>query len=225
MIIYCVEDDMNVRDLVVYALNTGGFRATGFPDAKSFLHGLSKELPVLVLLDIMLPGTDGLTVLKDLKSNPETRDIPVIMLTAKGTEFDKVQGLDLGADDYITKPFGVLELISRIKSVLRRVTPKENLKEISVGSITLNPAKHLVLAENQEVRLTLKEFELLQYLMENKGIVLSREKLLDRIWGYDFEGETRTVDVHIRTLRRKLGHCGEEIETVRGIGYRTGGSG
>ncbi len=224
MMIYCVEDDDNIRDLVIYALNSSGFLAAGFPDSNSFFQRLKRERPLLVLLDIMLPGTDGLSVLKQLKANSNTRDIPVIMLTAKGSEFDKVQGLDMGADDYVTKPFGVMELISRIKSVLRRTAPKAKPEDMHVANITLNKEKHRVLVDDEEIRLTFKEFELLQYLMENEGIVLSREKLLERIWGYDFEGETRTVDVHIRTLRRKLGTGESAIETVRGVGYRIGGT-
>lgn len=220
--IYCVEDDPNIRELVIYALKTSGFEAKGFPDAKNFFEELKKKLPSLILLDIMLPGTDGLTVLKMLKDNAVTKDIPVIMLTAKGTEFDIVQGLDLGADDYITKPFGVLELISRIKSVLRRVEPKTDQSILKVGDITIDTGRHMVTAGNNEIKLTSKEFQLLYLLMSNAGIVLTRDMLLDKIWGFDFDGETRTLDVHIRSLRKKLGEHGRKIETVRGIGYRMG---
>lgn len=220
--IYCVEDDPNIRALIVYTLKTGGFEAKGFPDSISFFDELKTKFPSLILLDIMLPGTDGLTVLKKLKDNTATRDIPVIMLTAKGTEFDKVQGLDMGADDYITKPFGVLELISRVKSVLRRVEPKTEQNVLKAGNITIDTAKHMVMAGSTEIKLTVKEFELLYYLMSNVGIVLTRDKLLDKIWGFDFEGETRTLDVHIRSLRKKLGEYGRAIETVRGVGYRMG---
>lgn len=220
--IYCVEDDPNIRELVVYTLKTGGFEAKGFADADSFFKGLEREIPSLTLLDIMLPVTDGLTILRRLKASAGTRDIPVIMLTAKDSELDKVQGLDLGADDYIAKPFGVLELLSRVKSVLRRTQPRQEADELRAGSICLNTEKHRVLAGSEEVKLTLKEFELLHVLMLNCGIVLSREKLLEKIWGYEFEGETRTVDVHVRTLRQKLGPAGEIIETVRGVGYRIG---
>jgi len=220
--IYCVEDDTNIRELVIYALKTAGFEAKGFSDAAAFFNELKSGLPSLVLLDIMLPGTDGLTVLKMLKDNAATRDIPVIMLTAKGSEFDIVQGLDMGADDYITKPFGVLELVSRIKSVLRRYEPKKDQKILKAGNITIDTEKHMVWAGNTEVKLTVKEFELLYCLMSNAGIVLTRDRLLDKIWGIDFDGETRTLDVHIRFLRKKLGEHGKAIETVRGIGYRMG---
>jgi len=222
--IYCVEDDPNIRELIVYSLKTGGFEAKGFPDAESLFGEIKAKLPSLVLLDIMLPGIDGLSVWKMLRDNPDTRNLPVIMLTAKGTEFDIVQGLDMGADDYITKPFGILELISRVKSVLRRAEPKKDQRVLKVGDITIDTEKHMVLAGNSEIKLTVKEFELLYYLMSNAGIVLTREKLLDKIWGFDFEGETRTLDVHIRSLRKKLGEYGRAIETVRGIGYRRGTS-
>ena len=223
--IYCVEDDRNIRDLVVYALKTGGLDAEGFEDAEDFYAALKKEKPELVLLDIMLPGEDGMTVLSTLKSRSDTKEIPVIMLTAKGAEYDKVRGLNQGADDYVAKPFGVMELLARIKAVLRRSGKEQDAKrELSAGGIVLNLDRHQAFAENEEVELTYKEFELLEYLLENRGIVLSREKLLKAIWGYDFEGETRTVDVHIGNLRQKLGSCGSAIETVRGVGYRIGGS-
>jgi len=220
--IYCVEDDPNIRELIIYTLKTGGFEAKGFSDSISFFNEMKTKFPSLILLDIMLPGTDGLTILKKLKENAATSDIPVIMLTAKGTEFDKVQGLDMGADDYITKPFGVLELISRVKSVLRRVEPKTKNNVLKAGDITMDTAKRMVMAGNTEIKLTAKEFELLYYLMSNVDIVLTRDKLLDKIWGFDFEGETRTLDVHIRSLRKKLGKYGKAIETVRGVGYRMG---
>lgn len=219
--IYCVEDDGNIRDLVVYTLETGGFEAKGFPEARSFFESLEKEQPTLILLDIMLSGMDGVTILRRLKASESTRNIPVIMLTAKSSELDKVKGLDLGADDYITKPFGVLELISRVKSVLRRVQPSQT-DTFSAGHVILSVDKHKVTVSGEEIKLTLKEFELLHYLLANAGMVLTREKLLEKIWGYDFEGETRTVDVHIRTLRQKLGSDGDLIETVRGVGYRIG---
>ncbi|HHX14328.1 MAG TPA: response regulator [Clostridiales bacterium] len=221
--IYCVEDDKNIRDLVVYALNTGGLDAVGFPDAESFYKALAERKPVLVLLDIMLPGEDGLAILAKLKRDHETANIPVIMLTAKSSEYDKVQGLDQGADDYIAKPFGVMELMSRIKAVLRRSAPKDASNELKIGPLSLNREQHKVFAEDVEIQLTYKEFQLLNYLMENQGIALTRDKLLKAIWGYDYEGETRTVDVHIGTLRQKLGDAGQLIETVRGIGYRIGG--
>lgn len=223
--IYCVEDDSSIRELIIYALQSTGLEAKGFANGKDFFQGMDKQLPSLILLDIMLPGQNGLDILKQLKIKPDTREIPVIMLTAKSTEYDKVLGLDSGADDYITKPFGVMELISRVKAVLRRVYPKtETCREISIDGLKLNIDKHMVHAKGKEITLTFKEFELLKYLMQNKGIVLTRDKLLEIIWGYDYKGETRTVDVHIRTLRQKLGDCGLLIETVRGVGYRMGGS-
>lgn len=220
--IFCVEDDSNIRELVVYTLETTGFKARGFEDGKEFLEALALETPELVLMDIMLPGEDGLELLKRLKSSPKTREIPVIMVTAKGAEYDKVRGLDLGADDYVTKPFGMMELVSRIKAVLRR-TKKESQDPqdvIRAGGIEINTRKHEVTADGEVVNLTLKEYELLKRLMKNRGIVMTRDCLLEDIWGYDFDGETRTVDVHVRTLRQKLGSCGEMIETVRGVGYR-----
>jgi len=221
--IYCVEDDKSIRDLIVYALGSGGFEAAGLCDGKELFLSLSKELPDLILLDIMLPGEDGISILKRLRASLRTKEIPVIMLTAKSAEYDKVLGLDSGADDYITKPFGVMELISRVKAVLRRVGPKERNPQLTVGDVTIRVDKHQVLAKGKEITLTLKEFELLRYLMENVGLVLTRDKVLETVWGYEYEGETRTVDVHIRTLRQKLGECGGMIETVRGVGYRIGG--
>ena len=221
--IYCVEDDRSIRELIVYALKSHGFEAEGHSDGKAFFEALTSQgLPSLVLLDIMLPGEDGIEILKRLKASAKTRHIPVIMLTAKGTEYDKVLGLDSGADDYVTKPFGVMELLSRIKAVLRRSGAAGSPLELSAGRISLNTERHAVYADGEEVSLTLKEFELLKYLLENVGIVLTRDKLLDRVWGYDYKGETRTVDVHIRTLRQKLGNAGSMIETVRGVGYRIG---
>lgn len=218
--IFCVEDDRNIRELVVYTLTSTGMEAEGFEDGEVFFKALAERLPELILLDIMLPGEDGLTILKKLRSNKKTKDIPVIMVTAKGTEYDKVSGLDAGADDYVTKPFGMMELVSRIKAVLRRTKKKEEIEVLKAGTITLNEKKHEVLVAGEHINLTLKEYEMLKRLMHNKGIVLTRDRLLEEIWGYDFDGETRTVDVHIRTLRQKLGSAGEEIETVRGVGYR-----
>lgn len=219
--IYCVEDDSNIRELVVYTLNTTGFKACGFEDGKSFLEALAVETPELILLDIMLPGEDGLAILRKLKNSSKTREIPVIMVTAKSTEYDKVIGLDGGADDYVTKPFGMMELVSRIKAVLRRTT-KVKKGEFVVENLLLNVEKHEVTVDGSNVVLTLKEFELLNRLVQNQNIVLTRDRLLEDIWGYDFDGETRTVDVHIRTLRQKLGSAGELIQTVRGVGYRLG---
>lgn len=220
--IFCVEDDSNIRELVVYTLQSTGMKACGFEDGKSFLEALALETPELILLDIMLPGEDGMELLGRLKSSVKTREIPVIMVTAKGAEYDKVMGLDAGADDYVTKPFGMMELVSRIKAVLRR-TAKEDYKredKIALGAIVMDLKKHEVLADGEQVTLTLKEYELLKRMMHNPGIVLTRDQLLEDIWGYDFGGETRTVDVHVRTLRQKLGVCKEQIETVRGVGYR-----
>ena len=220
--IFCVEDDSNIRELVVYTLETTGFQARGFEEGKSFLEALALETPDLILMDIMLPGEDGISLLKRLKNSSKTREIPVIMVTAKGAEYDKVKGLDLGADDYVTKPFGMMELVSRIKAVLRRSgAAKKKAEDIIVsGSLEINTKKHEVKADGEVVGLTLKEYELLKRLMENPNIVMTRDSLLEEIWGYDFDGETRTVDVHIRTLRQKLGKCGERVETVRGVGYR-----
>lgn len=220
--IFCVEDDSNIRELVVYTLETTGFQARGFEEGKSFLEALALETPDLILMDIMLPGEDGISLLKRLKNSSKTRDIPVIMVTAKGAEYDKVKGLDLGADDYVTKPFGMMELVSRIKAVLRRSgAAKKKAEDIIVsGNLEINTKKHEVKADGEVVGLTLKEYELLKRLIENPNIVMTRDFLLEEIWGYDFDGETRTVDVHIRTLRQKLGKCGERVETVRGVGYR-----
>lgn len=218
--IYCVEDDSSIRDLVIYTLNVSGFEAMGFSDGTSFLEAVNQKKPQLVLLDIMLPGIDGITILKTLRSQTETADIPVIMATAKGTEYDKVMGLDLGADDYLSKPFGMMEMVSRIKAVLRRTTPKETSKILRVGELELNLNEHAVTSCGERVQLTLKEYELLRLFMENVRQVFSRDQLLSCIWGSDYVGETRTVDVHIGTLRTKLGACGDYIQTVRGVGYR-----
>ena len=222
--IFCVEDDANIRKLVVYTLESTGFEAKGFEDGKGFLEEISKgkELPELVLLDIMLPGMDGMEILKRLKQDSKTKDIPVIMATAKGAEYDKVQGLDAGADDYVTKPFGMLELVSRVKAVLRRSQKHSDSSKhvIEVKGISIDLKKHEVKAGGEVITLTLKEYELLKRLLQNPNIVLTRDNLLGEIWGYDFDGETRTVDVHVRTLRQKLGEYGDRIETVRGVGYR-----
>lgn len=219
--IYCVEDDASIRELVVYTLQATGYEAQGFADGKAFSAALELQKPDLVLLDIMLPGEDGLQILKRLRANSLTADLPVIMVTAKGTEFDKVIGLDNGADDYITKPFGMMELVSRVKALLRR-TRKEPAHALACGGLELNHDTHRVRVDGKEIILTYKEFELLEYLLENRGIVLTRDKILDRIWGYSADVETRTLDVHIRSLRQKLGSSGDMIETVRGVGYRIG---
>ena len=220
--IYCVEDERNIRELLVYTLGTTGFEAKGIRDGKELKKALKEELPELILLDIMLPGEDGYSILENLKKNQETKDIPVIMVTAKEAEYDKVRGLDSGADDYITKPFGMMEFIARVKAVLRRVSKQSGKKEYTYKGLTIHVERHQVFDGERQVELTLKEFELLRYLMENQGLVLSRDQILEKIWGYEFSGETRTVDVHIRTLRQKLGESGFLIETVRGVGYRIG---
>ena len=221
--IYCVEDDNGIRDLMIYTLNSAGFKATGFSGSKKFWEALAEQKPELIMLDIMMPGEDGITILKKLKSQSSTADIPIIMATAKGTEFDKVIGLDLGADDYLAKPFGMMEMVSRVKAVLRRSKPKEDKVILRVGDLQLNTGAHIVTANDERVQLTLKEYKLLSKFMKNLGLVFTREQLLTDIWGTDFVGETRTVDVHIGTLRTKLGKCGEYIETVRGVGYRMEG--
>lgn len=220
--IYCVEDDDNIRELVIYTLETTGLKARGFAEGSAFMEALAFDTPELILLDIMLPGDDGLELLKKLKSSAKTKNIPVIMVTAKGSEYDKVVGLDSGADDYVTKPFGMMELVSRIKAVLRRSGKIEDRIDTEISGVCVDVKKHQVTVDGKEVSLTLKEFELLEKLMRNQGIVLTRDQLLTEIWGYDFDGETRTVDVHIRTLRQKLGDKGEIIQTVRGVGYRVG---
>ena len=221
--IYCVEDDDNIRELVIYTLESTGLKARGFAEGTAFMEALAFDTPELILLDIMLPGEDGLTLLRKLKGSAKTKDIPVIMVTAKGAEYDKVIGLDSGADDYVAKPFGMMELVSRIKAVLRRSGQVPDKADLEIGGVLMNVKKHEVTVDGEPVTLTLKEFELLERLMRNQNIVLTRDQLLMDIWGYDFDGETRTVDVHIRTLRQKLGDKGWIIETVRGVGYRAGG--
>ena len=220
--IYCVEDDDNIRELVIYTLETTGLKAKGFAEGAEFMEALAFDTPELILLDIMLPGEDGLAILRKLKNSSKTKDIPVIMVTAKGTEYDKVIGLDSGADDYVTKPFGMMELVSRIKAVLRRSGQTADKADLEVDGVKMNVKKHEVTVDGEAVTLTLKEYELLERLMRNRNIVLTRDQLLEDIWGYDFDGETRTVDVHVRTLRHKLGEKGAIIETVRGVGYRIG---
>ena len=221
--IYVLEDDANIRKLVDYALTREGYSVEGFGTPAEFWAAVARQIPQLVLLDIMLPQEDGLSVLRKLRSRSDTRRLPVIMLTARSSEFDKVTGLDSGADDYVTKPFGMMELISRIKAVLRRSGKQQDKTKLSVGGICLDTKKHEVKVDGENAVLTFKEFELLEKLMRNQGIVLTRDQLLTEIWGYDFDGETRTVDVHIRTLRQKLGEQGSLVKTVRGVGYRIGG--
>ena len=217
--IYCVEDDNAIRDLMLYTLGASGFQAKGFPDSTFFWQAMTEEKPELILLDIMLPGEDGITVLKRLRAVSATANIPVIMATAKGSEFDKVIGLDTGADDYLVKPFGMMEMVARIKAVMRRTAPKAD-QVLTCGDIVLDEVRHIVTVDGKQVVLTLKEYELLKLLMENAGQVFTRDILLSRIWGQDYLGETRTVDVHIGTLRTKLAKGGEKIETVRGVGYK-----
>ena len=221
--IYYVEDDDSIRELVAYTLTQMGMETRGFTCADEFWPAMAKKQPDLILLDVMLPGEDGLLILKKLYDDQKTTDIPVVMVTAKGTEFDRVKGLDLGADDYIVKPFGMAELIARVRARLRRIAPKAEDDVLTIGKITLNQRGHLVRVGSEAVALTLKEYDLLSLLMENKGMAFSREQLLERVWDYGYDGGTRTVDVHIQTLRAKLGECGSMIETVRGIGYRFGG--
>ncbi len=220
MMIFCVEDDQAIRDLMIYTLNSAGFEAMGFEDGNAFFPALEKKKPELILLDIMLPGEDGITILKKLRSNTSTSNIPVIMATAKGTEYDKVIGLDLGADDYLAKPFGMMEMVSRVKAVLRRVIKNESISVLRMGKLELNLSNHTVFLDGERIELTLKEYEMLRLFMNNPGKVFSRDQLLNEIWETEYIGETRTVDVHIGTLRTKLGDCGEYIETVRGVGYR-----
>jgi two-component system alkaline phosphatase synthesis response regulator PhoP len=220
--IYCIEDDESIRELIVYALNTSGFEGYGFEDSVDFYRELDKSLPDLILLDIMLPGDDGLTILDNLRKNSNTKDIPVIMLTAKSSEYDKVKGLDMGADDYMSKPFGVMELISRINAVLRRSGQFNSHNLLSLDSIVIDYDKRIVRVDNEVIKLTYKEFELLYYLIKNQNIVLTREMIMNEVWGFDFEGETRTVDVHIGTLRQKLGESGKLIQTIRNVGYKVG---
>lgn len=226
--IYLIEDDPSIRDLVVYTLNTTGLDAKGFERPSEFWKEMKREVPSLVLLDIMLPEEDGLSILKKLRGRKSTEDIPVIMLTAKGSEYDRVLGLDTGADDYISKPFGMMELISRVKALLRRASKdvggrSSDAEEYRVGKLVVFPKKYAVFVGDIPIALTLKEFELLLCFLENRGIVMSRDAILNKVWGHDFDGESRTVDVHVGTLRQKLGEAGSLIETVRGIGYKIGG--
>lgn len=218
--VFVVEDMESIRKLIVYALNSSGYEAEGFEDDSEFSKAIERELPDLVILDIMLPEVSGIEILSRLKNNFNTKDIPVIMLTAKSSEIDKVSALDLGADDYITKPFGVMELIARVRAVLRRAKKESNTSEISFEGIVLKDDLRKVFVEGEETVLTYKEYELLKYMLQNKKIVLSREKIMQNVWGFDFEGESRTVDMHIKTLRDKLGPKDYLIKTVRGVGYK-----
>lgn len=219
MMIYLVEDDESIRELVIYTLKSQGFEAKGFERPSLFWKELEKEHPSLLLLDVMLPEEDGISILKKLRVCPDTRKLPIIMLTARGSEYDTVIGLDSGADDYIPKPFRMMELISRIRALLRR-SEDHGAEEYQAGNLYVCPARHVVTVDNKNINLTLKEYEVLCLLLKNSGTVLSRTQLLNQVWGYEFDGESRTVDVHIRTLRQKLGTAGDLVETVRGVGYK-----
>lgn len=218
--IYCVEDDNSIRELMLYTLRASGFEAEGFCDGNSLFDALTRHKPQLIMLDIMLPGMDGMEILRRLRTDAGTSDIPVIMATARGTEYDRVLGLDSGADDYLSKPFGMMEMVSRIRAVLRRAAPQEAPRLLQINELVMDPDSHTVQVAGQRVELTLKEFELLKLFLEHPSRVFTRDQLLERIWGMDYIGETRTVDVHIGTLRTKLGTAGEYIRTVRGVGYR-----
>ncbi len=220
--IYLLEDDDSIRKLLIYALESAGYEAKGFERPSAFWKAMNSAQPELILLDIMLPEEDGLSVLKKLRSAAASRNIPVIMLTARNTEYDKVIGLDNGADDFITKPFGMMELVARVRALLRRAAKENTERELSHGCLRLCPKRHSVHVNGESVELTYKEFEMLFVLMEHEGLVMSRDALMDRVWGSEFDGENRTVDVHIRTLRSKLGEAGAYIKTVRGIGYKIG---
>lgn len=218
--IYCIEDDNGIRDLIVYTLTASGFEAKGFADSTEFWSAVKEETPNLILLDIMLPNEDGISILKKIRSDNRTADIPVIMETAKETEYDKVVALDLGADDYLTKPFGMMEMASRVRAVLRRTSKENKKQDLKLNDLEIDTAKHIVYANDEEINLTLKEYDLLKLFMENIGRAFTRDQLLSSVWGTEYVGETRTVDVHIGTLRTKLGKCGDYIKTVRGVGYR-----
>ncbi len=220
MTIYYVEDDSGIRELVLYALEQNDYKAVGFENGDGFIARCVKKQPDLILLDIMLPGDNGFTILSNLKKDKLTRSIPVIIISAKDSEYDKVKGLDLGADDYIAKPFGVMELLSRIKALLRRTKAKDTSPVLKSGKVKLDKNKHIASVDDKEVILSPKEFDLLEYMLANKGIAISRDMILNAVWGYDFIGNSRTVDVHMQTLRQKLGKGGNIIQTVRGLGYR-----
>ncbi|WP_448900909.1 winged helix-turn-helix domain-containing protein [Eubacterium sp.] len=218
--IYCIEDDNGIRDLIVYTLTASGFEAKGFANSTEFWSAIKEDTPNLILLDIMLPNEDGISILKKIRSDNRTADIPVIMETAKETEYDKVVALDLGADDYLTKPFGMMEMVSRVRAVLRRTSKENKKQDLKLNDLEIDTAKHIVYANGEEINLTLKEYDLLKLFMENIGRAFTRDQLLSSVWGTEYVGETRTVDVHIGTLRTKLGKCGDYIKTVRGVGYR-----
>lgn len=218
--IYCIEDDNGIRDLIVYTLTASGYKAKGFADSSEFWTAVKQEIPTLILLDVMLPNEDGISILKKIRSDKKTAEIPVIMETAKETEYDKVVALDLGADDYLTKPFGMMEMVSRVRAVLRRTSKEEKKQNLKLNELEINTSRHIVYVNGKEVYLTLKEYDLLKLFMENIGRAFTRDQLLSSVWGTEYVGETRTVDVHIGTLRTKLGSAGDYIKTVRGVGYR-----
>lgn len=220
--IWCVEDDASIRDIEVYALNSAGFAARGFEDGSSFYAAITgeKDKPQLIVLDVMLPGIDGIELLRRIRANAALKQIPIVMATAKGSEYDKIQGLDLGADYYLTKPFGVMELISCVKAVLRRCGAEDEKSTLNACGISMNTLEHTVSANGERITLTYKEYELLKLFLSHIGTAFTREQLMERVWGTDYMGETRTIDMHIRTLRQKLGKCGESIKTVRNVGYR-----
>ena len=218
-LIYVVEDDVNIQEIEMFALKNSGYRVEGFGNAKDFFAKLSEKTPDLILLDVMLPDLDGLSILKKVRTVPDTKKIPVIFVSAKTSEIDKVKGLDMGADDYLAKPFGVMELISRVKALLRRSNAASEEKTLALGEIQIDNEKHCVYVGHRLCELTYKEFELLKMMMQNVGIVLTRDRIMDRVWGTDYEGESRTLDMHIKTLRKKLGEEGIRIKTVRNVGY------
>lgn len=220
--IWCVEDDASIRDIEVYALNSAGFEARGFEDGSSFYAAITgeKEKPQLIVLDVMLPGIDGIELLRRIRANAALKQIPIVMATAKGSEYDRIQGLDLGADYYLTKPFGVMELISCVKAVLRRCGAEDEKSTLNACGISMNTLEHTVSADGERITLTYKEYELLELFLSHMGTAFTREQLMEQVWGTDYMGETRTIDMHIRTLRQKLGKCGESIKTVRNVGYR-----
>ncbi|MDO4363446.1 MAG: response regulator transcription factor [Clostridia bacterium] len=218
--IYCIEDDNGIRDLIVYTLTASGYEAKGFADSSEFWTAVKQEVPTLILLDVMLPNEDGISILKKIRADKKTADVPVIMETAKETEYDKVVALDLGADDYLTKPFGMMEMVSRVRAVLRRTSKEEKKQDLKLNELEINTSRHIVYVSGDEVYLTLKEYDLLKLFMENIGRAFTRDQLLSSVWGTEYVGETRTVDVHIGTLRTKLGSAGDYIKTVRGVGYR-----
>ncbi len=220
MKIWCVEDDLNINNLVVYAMRSAGFRSKGFNSYTEFRQAIEQDKPDLIILDVMLPDMDGMEILSEIKRKPNTKNIPVIMLTAKNAEIDKVRALDMGADDYVPKPFGVMELLSRVRRVLRRAAPKTVEDVISCGPVQVYPSQHRVEVNSSQVELTLKEYNLLQLFLSNKGQVFTRKQLMDKVWGDSYVGESRTIDMHIKTLRQKLGEGGDVIKTIRGVGYK-----